>query len=368
MTALRSIVLHCTTGGSDKIYALDLVQNADGSHSVHYGNGRRGSTLATGTKVASVDLAKATKAYEKTIAEKIGKGYRPIGGTDHEAGHAAPAIATMEARGTDFAPMLANPVEEVSVKHHLAMSAWYAQEKFDGERRGIIRPDDGRSYGANRKGLAVALPEHLADIIDRLPPDTILDAEHVGDTLYLFDVIRLAGDNLTDLTLMQRLEALENLKPYIGQNEHVVIAKTARTTPEKIALLERVTQNAGEGIVLKHWNSPYTAGRPGLGGSWLKHKLYKTLSAIVARQNDQRSVALELVDENGASIAVGNVTIPANHAVPAAGSVVEVRYLYAFPEGSLFQPVYLGERADIDPGECLAAQRIFKADPSAQAA
>lgn len=43
-------------------------------------------------------------------------------------------------------------------------------------------------------------------------------------------------------------------------------------------------------------------------------------------------------------VGVGNVTIPVNFDVPNEGDLVEVRYLYAFPGGSLFQPVYLGSR------------------------
>jgi hypothetical protein len=56
-----------------------------------------------------------------------------------------------------------------------------------------------------------------------------------------------------------------------------------------------------------------------------------------------------------AGTGVGSVTIPPSHTVPAAGSIVEVRYLYAYEGGSLYQPVYLGIRDDIDAG---AARRI----------
>jgi bifunctional non-homologous end joining protein LigD len=45
---------------------------------------------------------------------------------------------------------------------------------------------------------------------------------------------------------------------------------------------------------------------------------------------------------------VGNVTIPANHALPKVGDLVEVRYLYHYPGGSLYQPIYLGSRSDKD--------------------
>jgi bifunctional non-homologous end joining protein LigD len=58
---------------------------------------------------------------------------------------------------------------------------------------------------------------------------------------------------------------------------------------------------------------------------------------------------------------VGNVTIPANHSIPAKGAIVEVRYLYAYPGGSLFQPVYLGKRDDVDMRACTVSQLKFKA-------
>ena len=58
----------------------------------------------------------------------------------------------------------------------------------------------------------------------------------------------------------------------------------------------------------------------------------------------------------------GNVTIPANQPLPRPGDVVEIRYLYAFPEsGVLFQPVCLGIRTDITAAECVTRQLKFKA-------
>lgn len=88
----------------------------------------------------------------------------------------------------------------------------------------------------------------------------------------------------------------------------------------------------------------YTPGKPNSGGPQLKFKFVTTLSAVVAKINVQRSVELGLF--NGRSlVSCGNVTIPANHDIPAVGAVVEVRYLYAAREsGVLYQPVYLGPR------------------------
>lgn len=85
------------------------------------------------------------------------------------------------------------------------------------------------------------------------------------------------------------------------------------------------------------------------------------MSAVVAQVNRQRSVVLRLLDHEGWQ-PVGNVTIPANHQVPAVGAVVEVRYLYAYRDGSLYQPVYLGERSDVRQDECGVSQLKFKRD------
>ena len=59
---------------------------------------------------------------------------------------------------------------------------------------------------------------------------------------------------------------------------------------------------------------------------------------------------------------LGFVTIPVNYNVPAVGALIEVEYLYAYPNGALAQPVYRGERDDLDKTACVEAQLIFKAD------
>lgn len=107
--------------------------------------------------------------------------------------------------------------------------------------------------------------------------------------------------------------------------------------------------------------TPYTAGRPNSGGSQLKHTFVATLSAVVAEIQPQRSVGLSLLNHEGWQ-PVGNVTIPANHPVPAVGAVVEVRYLHFHRDGSLYQPVYLGERSDVRQDECVVSQLKFKRD------
>jgi bifunctional non-homologous end joining protein LigD len=96
----------------------------------------------------------------------------------------------------------------------------------------------------------------------------------------------------------------------------------------------------------------------------LKYKFYATASVVVTKVNAQRSVAVSVYDNSGKvslPVAAGNVTIPANQPVPEVGQVLEVRYLYAYKGGSLFQPTSLGVRDDVDPAECVIGQLKYKA-------
>ena len=49
---------------------------------------------------------------------------------------------------------------------------------------------------------------------------------------------------------------------------------------------------------------------------------------------------------------------------PRQGQIVELRYLYAYPGGSLFQPVFLGLRDDITAEGCTLNQLKLKSAES----
>jgi len=84
-----------------------------------------------------------------------------------------------------------------------------------------------------------------------------------------------------------------------------------------------------------------------------------------------RSTANPLVTAliaGGKHVGVGNVTVPVNQAIPPPGQVVAVRYLYAYPGGSLSQPLLLGVRDDVDREDCRADQLKYRASPADQEA
>ena len=141
--------------------------------------------------------------------------------------------------------------------------------------------------------------------------------------------------------------------PYIHEVESFL-------SPGLMPIFTRHKTEGKEGVVFKNKHAPYIPGRPNSGGTQLKFKFCETASFIVTKINDKRSVMLILFDGEKVRSA-GNVTIPPNHDLPKPGDVVECSYLYAFREsGSIYQPVFLGVRDDIQHTECTTAQLKYK--------
>jgi bifunctional non-homologous end joining protein LigD len=192
-----------------------------------------------------------------------------------------------------------------------------------------------------------------------LPTDFVIDGETVGETLHAFDLIELGGVDMRSRGYRERYRQLGNLlKKTAGSIE---LVPTAFKQSEKALAFCTFKAMKAEGVVFKELSASYVAGRSASGGSQLKFKFCETASFIVSHLNEKRSVSVMVFDGNK-TVPVGNVTIPPNEKIPVMGAVVECRYLYAFKGGSIFQPVYLGQRDDIAPKECTLGQLKFKPD------
>ncbi len=350
----ENITLYFREGNSDKVYQCAIEPAGDGRFAVTFAYGRRGGTLNPGSKTSRpLAYDEAKRIYDKLVREKTAKGYTPgADGTPYVGSNG-------DRQPSGFLPQLLNPIEEHEVATLLNNPDWCAQEKFDG-RRLLLRKQGVAIDGINRKGLLVGLPETVFRAFREFPGDCVLDGESIGDVFHAFDLLELDGQDIRSWSYRQRLIGLMNLLGSVQQRP-ICLVETAFTTDQKQRRLQQLQSARREGIVFKRLNAPYTPGRPNSGGHQLKHKFYTTLSAVVAKLNAQRSVEIRLIGKDGWRVA-GNVTIPPNHSIPALGKVVEVRYLYAFPEsGIVYQPVYLGERSDVEPTDCLASQLKFKA-------
>ena len=353
-TQSKSITLYFRDGSSDKVYQASLQPKGAG-FVVNFAFGRRGTTLQSGTKTAKpVDYQAAIKAYDKLVNEKMAKGYTPgQDGTPYQG-------TEREDAATGIFPQLLNPIDQDQADQLVADDDWWMQEKFDGKRI-LIQKNGDQVIGINRRGLTVALPQPVAQQARAIGGrQWIMDGEAVGDIYFAFDLLEQNGADLRKEPYSRRLDALSVIV-IPGGKEAIRVRGTATETAQKQEMLAALCRIKAEGVVFKRHASPYTPGRPASGGDQLKLKFTATASCIVAKVNGtKRSVALVLLDGRK-RVAVGNVTVPANQDIPKAGSVVEVRYLYAFPGGSLFQPVCLGQRNDIDPSACTIGQLKYKA-------
>ena len=356
----KQTTLYYREGSSDKVYHVSLEQNGSPGHFlVCFAFGRRGSTLQTGTKTtAPVDYDTALRTYNQLVASKLAKGYTPgESGTPYQhTGH--------EGRATGIYPQLLEPVADTYALGRLLVDPLYcAQEKFDGKRL-LLRKRGEIINGINRRGLVVSVPDTIAREAASLPGDFLLDGEAVGDTLHVFDVLENGGSDHRGLPYIYRLEILRELIPATGKA--LVPVYTAHTNRDKTHLYARLRQQFKEGIVLKLLTARYTPGKTSGSTDALKYKFVESASFVVTLVHPtKRSVSLGLYD-GSEIVEAGHVTIAPNHDIPKSGTVVEVRYLYAFKQsGAVYQPCYLGEREDIEPRECTVNQLKYRCEPAA---
>jgi bifunctional non-homologous end joining protein LigD len=336
---VKSVALFYRDGSSDKEYHASI-EPQGGGYVVNFAYGRRGSTLTNGTKTQSpVPLAQAEKIYDKLVAEKTGKGYVADGS-------ATPFSGTETAgRVTGLVPMLLNAIDEKQVERYIEDPEWMMQEKLDGKRI-MARVAGGVVTASNRKGLSVGVPREIEDELKKLG-DIVVDGELIGSKYVMFDVLEADGQDKRGDTAWQRFMFLVDALADIGLTslKHIETVRSALSPADKRKLYADMQHK--EGVVVKHVDGKYVAGRPNSGGNQLKCKFWSSATCRVGAVNAKRSFVAQVQGPNGL-VNVGNVTVPANKEVPTVGEFVEVKYLYWYPGGSLYQPQYLGARDDKD--------------------
>lgn len=353
--------LYFTEGSSDKEYHTQL-HARDGGFVVDFQYGRRGAALQAGTKtVAALPYDKALKVYTKLVAEKMAKGYTP-----EESGEVFQSTPVGQSF-TGQLPQLLNAISVDELGRYLDDPNWMLQLKYDGERRGL-KVDGSGVTGSNKKGILVALPKNIEEAAQRLHTSMgsagalVLDGEIIGNKLYVWDVLEIGGQDVRGKSAKDRCMMAQGLSPLMASSACIEVCHTGFTRDEKRNLLNAY-RNAGlEGVTLKDIHAPSVSGRPSSGGTQVKFKFWESCTLEVSHVNAQRSVAVQGYDDNGLAVPLGNVTIAPNKAIPAVGDIVEVKYLYAYPNGSIVQPEFLGVRLDQDRNDCLLSQLKFKAD------
>jgi bifunctional non-homologous end joining protein LigD len=349
----QSISLYYREGNSDKVYHVQLVER-EGGCVVNFQYGRRGSTLQTGTKIATpVTRYEAEKTFAKLVAEKKAKGY-----TEGESGTPYSG-AGQEKTPSGYLPQLSNSIQEQTALILLEDDAWLMQEKADGVRQIIIRTGD-RITASNRKGLIIPLAKTIEAAVRSIPTtgeaDFVLDGEAIGDSYVAFDVLRFGGLDICGTTARARFDVLDT---FLSATSHAALKRirTAFSRAEKWKLFTALQEEKAEGVVFKRLAATYMAGRPAWKGDHLKFKFYATATLGIIAVNDKRSVQLGAWTPRGWQF-VGNVTIPGDQEIPKPLTLAEVRYLYRYPDGSLYQPTYLIPRTDKHTPDALTTLKL----------
>jgi len=338
----ESVKLEFREGSSDKIYHAELTEHG-GGYVVNFAYGRRGSSLATGTKThIPVDYGQAKHIYDVLVRSKTSKGYKPDGTV------VAP-INTVTKRDTGLKPQLLNEITEDMAPTYINDERYCMQEKHDGRRK-LIRFTGTTVVGANKLGFEIPVTDAMTKECQVITGACVIDGEDMGDTIILFDEISFPG-----MRYKERLAMLSQLIPF--NSKTLLIAETAFTKEDKQAMWDKLKANKAEGAVFKLLDAPYSPGRPATGGSQYKCKFYESASCVVTEHSTtKRSIGVSVLDSTGIPVFVGNVTVYPNQEIPPVGSVVEIKYLYFYPNGSLYQPVLLAVRDDVTTNECLLSK------------
>lgn len=348
----QSSFLYFTGQGSDKVYQVHLRPKDDG-WVVDYGNGRRGGTLATGTKTSSpVAFEAALKIYEKVVKEKTSKGYTP------DQSGALYTSTELAGRMSGELPQLPTLILEEQAARYFDDAGWGLQEKADGENR-ILLIEGETVRGTNRRGLFVDIPQAWISGAGVPAGRTVVAGEHVGDAFKAFDLLEVDGNDLRSAPFIERFG---HLRKIAGLVPWMVVLDLELTAEGKRRRAAELLAAHGEGYVLKALDAPFSAGR---STTSLKFKFNQSATCEVIRVNAQRSVAVGLRDDAGAMVDLGNVTVPPNEALPAVGTLVEVRYLYRYAGGKFEQPVYKGQRPDMTSEDAVLSQVTRIKDRSA---
>jgi len=250
-------------------------------------------------------LSQLSELEEPLLQHRLMGGFRPTA----EAYQAllAPVEASAAVPSRPYPFFLASPLEEPPSEE---ASAWLAEWKFDGIRGQLIRrAGEAFLWSRGEELINAAFPE-LIGASNALPDGTVLDGEILvwppeaeqpapfaqlqrrlgrkapGNKLLAecpaafvaYDLLEQDGDDWRQRPLSQRRAALEELLHKCPEATPTPAAGLLRLSPrlpleqwEQLEpLRQQASSTAAEGLMLKHLDSPYLAGRK--RGHWWKHK------------------------------------------------------------------------------------------------
>ena len=341
--------LHCGTGGSDKLYIVQI--EAVGPLLEVCGfSGRRGSTLTRQLKGTYLNALLAQTVADNLVQEKLKKGYRELISpstllvtaiAQSGATSADDEVAFEAAKAVISLPTGVETVEDIAKwATKRGMKSVFLQQKMDGERvQLVVKKGVPMAWSRNRRPLTIHAPEWL-------PDGLYLDAELVDGELHPFQVYGTAQvvTNGLGLDYLAHL----HLRKWVGFTELLV---DENFEAGLVAYGRQLALDGAEGFIVRDPDAPLKDGRdPGV----LKLKFTATADVLLHNTERERVARMSVVlsSLNGGPLHhVGDVTLPAGATV-LDGYIAEVRYLYKTEDGKLQQPVFLRLRDDLAVADC----------------
>lgn len=135
----------------------------------------------------------------------------------------------------------------------LADSGYCAEEMLNG-RRLLVSKQGGVVRAFNRGRIPYVLPLSAVNLARSFSGDFVLDGELVGESFIAFDMLEGSGVIVSDAPLTLRRKLLERISPF-------PIALHAVGEQDKTALLLRVREACGPGVVFKRLDAAYEPER-----------------------------------------------------------------------------------------------------------
>lgn len=219
-------------------------------------------------------------------------------------------------------PMKAVTVSEDRLEELWENPYWIAEQKFDGARYLAYKHDgiveiSSRNPAKHGGGEPVYKQDnvpHLVETLMALPDGTVLDGEMIthrfcqsnevtsimgskperalklqeerGWMKYaLYDIIFFNGKDLSDYNYLTRRKVLEKVfQQFLSHDTNFILAPVFSKDKEK--MYERIVEEGGEGVILKHIKSKYewtTNGKKlkAPKDTWVKVKKYDTYDVVV---------------------------------------------------------------------------------------
>lgn len=280
---------------------------------------------------------------------------------------ALPACSTKE---ENMKAMLFNELEgtEEDLIEMLRMENVVVQQKMDGvrvlARAGATKMEFTQRDGKPVKFAAAAqwlrsLDKALDYLVSEGLTQYVLDGELMIATgeYRVFDVY---VDEVPTMAYRTRLAVLTTLTELI-YSPQVVLVSTQYSHESKVALMEAVRREGGEGVMIKSLDAAYEPGKRVNHSA--KVKFVKDADVIVTKVDrpdpKHGSATLAVKSSGGDLITVGSSSLIGKSTDIAVGDVLQVRYLYnsgTLEKPTMYQPRIIAKRTDKWHDECTTAQ------------